>query len=269
MSPTQQKREDPDWVKMAARAQIHYSAGGMDQVAVRRDLVYKTTEDGPLHFDLYAPRPGAAAAPAPAVILIHGGPIPSNLLMQPKDWGLFQSYGQALAASGVAAIMFNHRFYGLEMAPAAMTDVRDLAGHVLAQAGALGIDAGRICLWAFSGGGVFLSPFLRETPEAVRCVVAYYAALHAGAAEFSAATQISENAGRIPALLVARAGLDLAQLNEGIDHFVAQALKKNASLDLLNHATGQHGFDVRDDNDRTREILQRTVEFVKTNLRGR
>jgi acetyl esterase/lipase len=269
MSPKQQQREDPDWVKMVARAQIHYTVPGMDQVVVQRDLIYKTTEDGPLLFDLYAPLSETTQAPVPAVVLIHGGPIPSNLLTPPKDWGLFRSYGQVLAASGLAAIIFNHRFFALDMARAAMTDIRDLIAHVSAQAEALGIDGDRIALWAYSGGGVFLSPFLRETPEAVRCVVAYYAVLHASVPELSAATQISENTGRIPPFLVARAGLDMVQLNDGIDHFIQQALKKNTSLDLLNHANGQHSFDVRDENDRTRDILRRTVEFVRINLMAR
>jgi acetyl esterase/lipase len=266
MSPTQQQREDPDWVKAVIHAHIHYSVPGMNQVTVRRDLIYKTTKDGPLHFDLYTPLSETGAAPVPAVILIHGGPIPSNLLTSPKDWGLFRSYGQVLAASGLAVIMFNHRFFALDMAPAAMTDIHDLVAHISAQAEGLAIDANRICLWAFSGGGVFLSPFLRETPEAIRCVIAYYAALHASVPEFSPATRISENIGRLPPLLVARAGLDMAQLNDGIDHFVRQALQKNAPLDLLNHATGHHTFDVRDENDRTRDILRHTVEFVRTNL---
>jgi dienelactone hydrolase len=148
-----------------------------------------------------------------------------------------------------------------------MTDVHELLGHVSARGEALNIDPGRLCLWAFSGGGVFLSPYLRDVPDAIRCVVAYYAALHAPTPEFSSAIQISGNTGRIPALLIARAGLDLAILNEGrIDRFVQEALRKNACIDVLNHATGQHGFDSRDNNERTRDILRRTIEFIHTHV---
>jgi hypothetical protein len=56
------------------------------------------------------------------------------------------------------------------------------------------------------------------------------------------------------------------QLNETIDRFVAVALKKNATIDVMNHPTGQHGFDCRDDHERTREILARTVDFVRPHL---
>jgi hypothetical protein len=97
-------------------------------------------------------------------------------------------------------------------------------------------------------------------------VVAYYAALHAQVREWSAATQVGSGTGKLPALMIARAGLDMPQFNEGIDHFIQQALARNASMDVLNHATGQHGFDVRDDNQRTRDILRRTVEFIRFQL---
>jgi hypothetical protein len=36
----------------------------------------------------------------------------------------------------------------------------------------------------------------------------------------------------------------------------------------MNHPDGQHGFDFRDDNARTREILMRTVNFIHTHLTG-
>ena len=266
MEPTQPKREDPDWVKMVAQAHIHYRVPGMDQVPKRANVTFESSDGEPRQFDFYGPISEKAVHSTPCVILIHGGPVPPNLLTTPKDWGLFQSFGRLLGASGLSAIMFNHRFFGLDRMGEAMTDVQDLLGYVSAHGEALNINPDRLCLWAFSGGGVFLSPFLREAPNAIRCVVAYYAALHARTPEFSAAIQISENTGRIPALLIARAGLDLALLNEGIDNFVQHALKKNACIDVLNHATGQHGFDGRDNNERTKDILRRTLEFIHAHL---
>jgi dienelactone hydrolase len=262
MGPMQQKREDPDWVKEAARAHIHYRVPGMERVPIRRDLTFKSTDDGPLVFDAYGSIPEKSSAPSPAVILVHGGPVPANLLTTPREWGLFDSFGRLMGASGIAAIVFNHRFFGYDKAPQALGDIQDLVAHVSSNAESLGIDATRLCLWFFSGGGVFLGHFLKDSPAAIRCIVAYYAVLHAPVPQFSAATQVAETSGRIPPMLVARAGLDMPQLNEGIDYFVQQALKKNATLDLLNHSTGQHGFDGRDDNERTRDILRRTVEFI-------
>ncbi|MFL6208689.1 MAG: hypothetical protein ACJ74W_07535 [Pyrinomonadaceae bacterium] len=65
-------------------------------------------------------------------------------------------------------------------------------------------------------------------------------------------------------IFIARAGLDDADFNAGLDRFVQVALRKNLTLDLANHATGHHGFDVEDNNDRSREIIKQTVAFSKT-----
>jgi len=48
--------------------------------------------------------------------------------------------------------------------------------------------------------------------------------------------------------------------------FVQAALKQNVSVEVLNHATGHHGFDIEDNNARSREILKRTIEFLKTHV---
>ncbi len=55
-------------------------------------------------------------------------------------------------------------------------------------------------------------------------------------------------------------------MNAGIDRFVEQALAANACLDVLNHPTGRHGFDILDDDARSREIIARAVEFLRSRL---
>jgi hypothetical protein len=65
-------------------------------------------------------------------------------------------------------------------------------------------------------------------------------------------------------MFIARAGLDEASLNAGLDRFVQLPLKNNVSIEVLNHATGHHGFDIEDDNTRSREILKRTIAFLQT-----
>jgi dienelactone hydrolase len=72
----------------------------------------------------------------------------------------------------------------------------------------------------------------------------------------------------VPPLLIARAGRDHPFLNASLDRFVERALASNATLDLLTHPQGRHGFDILDDQPRTREILTRTLDFLKTHLAG-
>ena len=124
MEPAQPLREDPDWVKAAAQAHVHYPVPGMEHVPIRSNLTFSSSDGHSLEFDFYGPISETTAIPTPCVILIHGGPVPPNLLTTPKDWGWFQSIGRLLGTSGFAAVMFNHRFFGLDTAQKAMTDVQ-------------------------------------------------------------------------------------------------------------------------------------------------
>ena len=79
----------------------------------------------PLQMDVYSP-PGPPR-PRPAVMLVHGGPIPK---IGAKNMGVFVSYGELLAASGFVAVSFDHRFLGAARLPDAGADVADLMSHV-------------------------------------------------------------------------------------------------------------------------------------------
>ncbi|HEY7188419.1 MAG TPA: dienelactone hydrolase family protein, partial [Vicinamibacterales bacterium] len=113
----------------------------------------------------------------------------------------------------------------------------------------------------------------------VRCLVAFYALLDvrhllppdadaervARAHAFSPAAHLDAAAATLP-IFVARAGRDNAIVNTAIDAFVREALTANASIDLANHADGQHGFDLVDDDERSREIIARALAFAKMRL---
>jgi acetyl esterase/lipase len=257
------------------RMRIVCRVPGTDRIRVERDRPYKTVSGGALLADVY--RPADVAAPCPAVVLIHGGPVPAGT--SPKNMGCFVSWGETLAASGLAAVTFSHRFYGGAQLLEAARDVEDAVAWVRSEAAELGIDPGRLGLWAFSGGGPFLSLALREGAPVLRAVVAYYAVLDLREEPPGQAAPISDDdrlalspahhveSGRpVPPLLVARAGLDHPFLNATIDRFIAAALAKNAPLEAINHPDGRHGFDILDDDPRSREIAARTIEFLRTHL---
>ena len=269
-------RQDPDWLKELAHKRIVYSVPGMSRVRVRRDLTYKRVAGAELKMDVYSPT-GARGARRPAVIFIHGGRIPPNLLTTPKDWGAYVSFGQLVAASGFVGVTFNHRFYTWDSLADSQADLTDLIAYVREHAESLGVDRERIVLWSVSAGGIFLSRPLKERPPYVRCVVAYYSELdlqgqRASAPpsvtdetlkEFSPVYHLSRGDKGFPPFFIARAGLDDPAMNSGIDRFVQAALSKNLTIEVLNHATGHHGFDVEDDNERSREIIRRTLDFIR------
>jgi acetyl esterase/lipase len=250
------------------KPRVVLSLPGMDRVRVRRDLTY-TSGDASLKMDVYLPEAAAPKAGWPVVVLVHGGPVPSA--WAPKNWGVFRSYGELIAASGLAAVTFNHRLDQPSDYPRAAGDVAALLAHVRKESRTLEVDAERVAVWAFSGGGPLLGSVLAERGPYLRCAVAYYAFLGAPSGtppepRLSAVEQLRRATGPLPPLLVARAGRDGTALNATIDELVRAALEKNATLDLLTHPTGRHGFDILDDDARSREVIRRTLAFLKDGL---
>lgn len=246
--------------------------------AARRRLIYKTDGASQLAMDVYGPGSGSTHARLPAILFVHGGPIPREMLA-PTEWGFFTSYGELAAVSGFVGVVFNHRLHAPTDYPTSQADMQAAIDYLRSQAGDLGIDADRIGVWVFSGGGPLLAWCLRERPQFVRCLVAFYALLDvrhllppdadtervARAHAFSPAAHLDAAAATLP-IFVARAGRDNAIVNTAIDAFVREALTANASIDLANHADGQHGFDLVDDDERSREIIARALAFAKMRL---
>jgi dienelactone hydrolase len=243
-----------------------------------------------------APSASAPAARRAAVLLIHGGPVPEALYGKVKNLGVFVSWGELLAASGLVAVAFNHLHHGWHDLDESAANVAAVIARLRADADALSLDPDRLCLWAFSGGGPQLAPALAAPDPGVRCLVSYYSLLDlrplaARLPQIPAATierfspaaclaaaptpETPETPGTPPGtaaparpprppLLVARAGQDQPFINEALDGFLQAALAAGVELELWNHAAGQHGFDVLDDVDRTRQIAARTIEFIQT-----
>jgi acetyl esterase/lipase len=277
------------------RAPLVYRTAGMDAVTARRGIAY-LGDAGPL-MDVYAPpdltpqpplpggRGGAAAAAGerrPVVFFIHGGPLPPGFPLPPTEWGLYRGYGALAAASGWIGVTFAHRFSGFDQLDQASADIAAAVAYVRDHAAELGADPDRVCLWAFSGGGLFLAEALRAPDPSVRCLVAYYPLLDArpmaaapGVGErldaealrrHSALAALEDAEAITTPLLVARAGQDSPSLRAQADAFVSAALAKNAPLDLLNHPTGHHTFDAQDDNARTHAIISHTLAFIREHL---
>ena len=276
--------EQGDFLAML-RAPLVHDVPGMDAVTARRDMAFRGEQDGEPRMDVYTPVSLGDGERRPAVLFIHGGPISPELPLAPTEWGVYQGYGRLAAASGWVGITFTHRFYGFDRVEQAGEDIAAAIAYVREHAVELHVDLDRLCLWAFSGGGPFLSAALREQPAYVRCLVAYYTVMDLrplGVAEdvagswseealatlrrFSPLAAVEEAGAVSIPMLVARAGLDDPALNAGLDAFVRAALTANMTLDVLNAPAGYHAFDTRNDDARTHEILRHTIAFVQEHL---
>ncbi|MCA1817759.1 MAG: alpha/beta hydrolase [Acidobacteria bacterium] len=258
-----------------SKLEVVYRIPGMEQAVVRRDVVYKVADAGALTMDIYRPPGSADVEPPPAVVIVAGYPDPGferAVGCKFKEMGSTVSWARLFAASGLAAITYASR------EPEA--DLGALLRHVRQNADALGVDGGRVGLWACSGNvPVALSALMREG-DALRCAALCYgymldlegsnvvaeAAKKFGFANPCAGRSVCELPKAAP-LFVARAGRDeMPRLNETIDRFLVEALANDLPLTFVNLADAPHAFDLFNDCEKTREIVRQILTFLQSRL---
>lgn len=260
-----------------------YAIAGMERAVVRKDVVYRTTETGPLTMDLYYPADAAGGAPLPAVLFVAGyndAGYEKMLGRKFKEMAMSVSWGELTAASGMIAIAYTNR------EPAA--DLEALLQYLRHNAAALGVDADRVGVWACSGNvPLALSALMAggTNPPApnrpgLRCAALLYGYM----LDLDAATDVAEaaqmfrfanpNAGTsmddlpedLP-LFIVRAGQEqFPHLNDSIDRFVAKALALNRPITAVNHPTGTHSFDLLQDSEPSRRIIRQILSFLRSQL---
>ena len=242
---------------------VVYQVPGMDAVQAQHDIVYKTVEETRLGLDIYSPPGMPKDAGFPGVLLVHGGPIPPNTSPLPKDWAAFASCGRLLAASGLVGVTFNYRYYSSTDLTTPGADIAAALHYVREHRKAWGLAANRLCVWIFSGAGRLLPFILHDALDWMTCLVTYYALLDLP--QDKATDELLSRAFKLP-IFVAKAGLDHPNINLSIDHFAQKARAAQAQVELMEHAQGHHGFDIFDDDARSREIVARTIAFIKAHV---
>ena len=160
-------------------------------------------------------------------------------------------------------------------------DTGDLA-HLREEAPGLGIDGGRIGLFA-SSANVPLAVWLlmQADRREIRCAVlccGYMLDLN-GATSVAdmqklfpfanpGAGKTMDDVRRDVPLLVVRAGRDQFGVNESLDSFIAGALERDLRVRMINHAGAPHAFDLFEDSEATREIVREILRFMQFHLSG-
>ena len=255
---------------------VVYTIPGLDDVTIKQNLVYKSDAGADLLMDIYTPAAIDPNTLLPGVIFIHGGPVATDHPL--KDSGQYRSWGRLAAASDLIGVTFNHNYYGPDQLPQSAMNVQDAIAFVRDNAAEFQLDPNRLCLWTCSGGGPHICFALRHKPAFVRCLVIYYAIMNVQPVDFlvdalsqaevemySAVSYLQANPPPFP-IFLARAGKDHPGLNETIEDFVAQALTYNLDIEVMNYAQGQHGFDILDDDPRSKQIISRTIVFIQDNV---
>jgi acetyl esterase/lipase len=232
-----------------------YRVPGQERSKVQRDIVYKKVGDTELKMDLYLPADIQPGTKLPAILFASGAG-------ETKHWNIFKNYGEVTAAQGMIGVQFNKRYPPTpEGVNIAHEDIKVLFEHLRQNADRYQIDKDRLCLWGFSAGGSLVSAGMLGDQPYIRCLVSYY-----GIGQLGPRRQVTTLGDKLPPILVVRAGLDNANLNNAIDLFVQEAINRNLRIDFINYPDGLHAFDILNDNERTREIIRHTFEFIKAQM---
>jgi acetyl esterase/lipase len=213
--------------------------------------------------DLYLP---LAMEPRPAIVLVHGGPLPSDLSPTPRNWPVYRGYASHAVARGVVGVTVDHRLHDIADYPAAAANVAAAVDTTRTDAR---VDADRIAIWFFSGGGLLLADWLMVPPSWLRCVAASYpllAPLSGWAVDprFRPAEAV-DRAGTLPVVLT-RAGRERAPITETVDAFVKAARRSHVQLQIIDVPNGHHGFDVRDHTDESRRAVTMAFDAILARL---
>ncbi|MFE2294053.1 alpha/beta fold hydrolase [Streptomyces sp. NPDC059452] len=214
--------------------------------------------------DLYLPDgPG----PHPAVVFVHGGPVPAEARPTPRDWPTLTGYAAYVAGLGAVGATVDHRLHAVTDYERAAEDVAAAVERVRADPR---VDGRRIALWFFSGGGPLTADWLAAPPEWLRCLAANYPILvplpgwGLSGTRFRPVEAVS-HAGKLPVVLV-RAGREMAEIAVTVEEFLTEAEHCGADVEVVDVPEGRHGFETLDPTDDAREAVRRAVDAVLTRL---
>lgn len=221
---------------------IAYAYQDEEFITIKNDIPYCINNGEKQTFDIYYPKDFKAFHHKIVLFVNGGGPIKRNY----KSYPCFTSWGELVAVNNMIGITFNWRSGKSE-------DILAMIDYLFAHAKELGIDDNEICMF----------PLCRAVNNTINCVIKYpqirKVVLYYG--------KISKNTKLVKCenmkFLIALGNLDNMYPASCNDWFLENAGKYNYTAELLVHPQGVHGFDYANDDEYTREIIERTLEFIK------
>jgi dienelactone hydrolase len=207
-------------------------------VTITKDVEYGRSDTVALRMDVY--RSAGSSGTGPTLIFFN------HATGADRRWFFYDAWARAAASRGLVAVVFDLRF-GSEA-----SDFQALMAYLTSRGATVGVNKDAIAIYAGSGN-VFTALPLVEDPKltTVKAAVMYYGE-----------APITEFRRDLPVLYV-RAGLDRPSVNEEIAKLATLAVAQNAPVTLVNHASGYHGFEMFNDDDATREVMEQTIAFVR------
>ncbi len=225
--------------------------------------------------DVYRPSGISKDSKLPSIVFLHGEG-PEKLVGNAKDWNLYASYGKLAASNDFIGVTFNRSRMNFNFKNANVKkDIFDAITYIRENAEKLNIDKDRICIWGYSLGGLYVSQFIKNAPYYIKCLVSYYGlldiktrtkAVNKEYESYCPETYLPAMNDKFPPLLIVKAAKDKVKgVNKSIDNFMRIAKSRNIKFDYIVHSTGQHSFDALDNNDETKAVIDRTLDFIRKN----
>lgn len=214
-----------------------------DTQFAKRTIRFSPDTNGDLQADVY--RPAGAKGRLPIFLFMNAvGKQLGPVLF--RDHPQYAGWGRAATLVGVAGIVMESDGKN------SLQNFDQLIGYLQKNAEQLGVDADQVIVFSCSANVKIGMPVITDPRRAyIRGGVVYYGNGEVGSFRHD-----------VPVLVV-RAGMDAESLNRGLDEVVARAVNENAPWTLINISGGNHGFDVFDDNEESREVISQTLAFVK------
>ncbi|MET9532566.1 dienelactone hydrolase family protein [Streptomyces sp. NPDC006649] len=216
------------------------------------------------HVDLHLPE---ADGPRPAVVFVHGGPVPAGVAPTPRDWPAFIGYGRYVASLGAVGVTVDHRLHDVGDFERAAEDVAAAVERVRADPR---VDPDRVALWFFSAGGLISADWIAAPPPWLRCVAASYPVLAPLAnwgltdTRFRPAAAL-RTAGALPIVLT-RVGRERVEIAATVEEFLTAATAHGRDIEVIDAPEGLHGFETTDPTEENRQAVHDAVRSVLTHL---
>jgi acetyl esterase/lipase len=218
--------------------------------------------------DLYYPIDGGNTSGYPVVVFVSGFRTCARHGL--RNIRSVKSWGRLVAADGMVGVAYDTE---------RPEDLGAVIAHLKENAEELEIDPKRIGLWSCSSNvPTALWYAMQEDEKDVKFLVSYYGVMlspdnyqrelhNTNCRSWGCYGDELKDVERIRTdlpLFIVRAGLDGPDLNNFIDHFMELISGTDVQATYIDYKYGQHGFDFLDREERSIEIIEMTLEFMKS-----
>lgn len=219
---------------------------GMQDVVVKKDILFFEDAKSKLHLDVYQPPSLKPGEKRPTIIFLNAlGDAEGEEKL--KDWGIYVTWPQLMAAHGYIGISMES---DIARVPESIDAIFEFLDR---KASAYNVDKEKLGVYAASANVSQSANYLmsEDAYPGIKAAVLYYGRAPAGPFRKD-----------LPVMFVVAEG----DVNPGYNDLWSEVLKNNAPW-TIKMATGMpHAFDAIKDNDEARKLIKETISFWKNNL---